>query len=781
MKIYEPPEDLPAPELSENAMVVLRRRYLQKDPSGEVVETPKQLFWRVAKVIAEADRLYDSEADVDSLAREFYTMMVSKDFLPNSPTLMNAGTPLGQLSACFVLPIEDSMEGIFETLKNTAKIHQSGGGTGFSFSRIRPKGDLVRSTMGVASGPVSFIKVYDAATEAVKQGGRRRGANMGILRVDHPDILEFITCKDKEGEIKNFNLSVAITDEFMEAYKKDEEYPLINPRTGEEVKRLRAREVFDLIARMAHKNGEPGVVFIDTINKHNPTPHVGEIESTNPCGEQPLLPYESCNLGSINVSNFVKDGKIDYPRLKEVVWKAVHFLDNVIDVNHFPLKQIEENTKALRKVGLGVMGWADLLIKMNIPYDSEKAVKLAEELMAFIDREAKEASRELAKRRGPFPRFEGSVYHRRGEPPIRNATVTTIAPTGTISIIAGCSSGIEPIFALAFERHVLDQDRLLEIHPLFRKALEERGIFSEDLIKRVLEEGSIRNFSDVPEDLRRVFVTALDIAPEWHVMMQAAFQQHVDNAVSKTINFPNSATVEDIKKSYLMAYELGCKGLTVYRDGSREEQVLNRLKRLKEKKKEGKYIKPRPRPAVMQGVTGKIKVGCGNLYITINYDEEGPFEVFSSLGKAGGCAAAQIEAISRMVSLALRSGIDPLQIVKQLRGIRCPIPMKIGPGKGEVLSCPDAIGRALERFMMGKPISFQEEVLGHTLDRFTGGGEGEENGGGDIPGAGETVTSLEDAGEDEVNHVGVCPHCGSPLKYREGCDFCPVCFYTKCD
>ncbi|RLF70303.1 MAG: ribonucleotide-diphosphate reductase subunit alpha [Thermoplasmata archaeon] len=781
MKTHEPPEDLPEPELTENAMIVLKRRYLQKDPSGEVVETPKQLFWRVAKVIAEADKAYDENADVVALAREFYTMMVSKDFIPNSPTLMNAGTPLGQLSACFVLPIEDSMEGIFETLKNTAKIHQSGGGTGFSFSRIRPKGDLVRSTMGVASGPVSFIKVYDAATEAVKQGGRRRGANMGILRVDHPDILEFITCKDKEGEIKNFNLSVAITDEFMEAYKKDGEYPLVNPRTGEVVKRLRAREVFDLIAKMAHKNGEPGVVFIDTINKHNPTPHVGEIESTNPCGEQPLLPYESCNLGSINVSNFVKEGKIDYARLKEIVWKAVHFLDNVIDVNHFPLKEIGENTKALRKVGLGIMGWADLLVKMRIPYDSEEAVKLAEELMGFIDREAKEASRKLAEIRGPFPRFEGSVYDRRGEPPIRNATVTTIAPTGTISIIAGCSSGIEPIFALAFERHVLDRDRLLEIHPLFREALEERGIYSKELIKRVLEEGSIRNFSDVPEDLRRIFVTALDIAPEWHVMMQAAFQQHVDNAVSKTINFPNNATVDDIKKSYLMAYELGCKGLTVYRDGSREEQVLNRLKRLRERKKEGRYIKPRPRPAVMQGVTGKIKVGCGNLYITINYDDEGPFEVFSSLGKAGGCAAAQIEAISRLVSLGLRSGIDPFQIVRQLKGIRCPIPIKIGPGQGEILSCPDAIGRALERFMLGKPISFQEEVLGHTLDRFTkeeNSSEESERGTSEMS---EPETAGHSSREEEIFHVGVCPECGSPLKYKEGCDYCPVCFYTKCE
>ncbi|MCD6383285.1 MAG: vitamin B12-dependent ribonucleotide reductase [Thermoplasmata archaeon] len=787
MSIYEPPEDLPEPELTENALVVLRKRYLQKDPDGNVVESPKQMFWRVAKVIAEADKNYDEEADVDAVAREFYMMMVKKDFIPNSPTLMNAGTPLGQLSACFVLPIEDSMEGIFETLKNTAKIHQSGGGTGFSFSRIRPKGDLVRSTMGVASGPVSFIKVYDAATEAVKQGGRRRGANMGILRVDHPDILEFITCKDKEGEIKNFNLSVAITDRFMEAYKKDEEYPLINPRTGKEVGKLRAREVFDLIAKMAHKNGEPGVIFIDTINKYNPTPHVGEIESTNPCGEQPLLPYESCNLGSINLSNFVSNGEIDYERLKDTVWKAIHFLDNVIDVNNFPLKEIGDMTRALRKIGLGVMGWADLLFKLGIPYDSEEAVKLADKVMGFIQSEAKNASRKLAEERGPFPKFKGSTYDKKGEPPIRNATVTTIAPTGTISIIAGCSSSIEPVFALAFERHVLDQDRLLEVHPIFKEALEKRGIYSEELIQKILEEGTIQKFSEIPEDIKRVFVTSLDIAPEWHVMMQATFPQHVDNAVSKTINFPNSATVEDIKKSYLMAYDLECKGLTVYRDGSREEQVLNRLKSLKEKeerKKTGKYIKPRPRPAVMQGMTGKIKVGCGNLYITINYDEEGPFEIFSSLGKAGGCAAAQIEAISRLVSLALRSGIDPFQIVKQLKGIRCPNPIKIGPGQGEILSCPDAIGKALERFMMGKPISFQEEVLGFTLDRFTpvenGGTEEEVEEDNDpnnhtmmIPKVGEI--------KEEMEHVGVCPECGSPLIYESGCEKCPNCFYSKCD
>jgi len=560
-------------KLTLNALSVLEKRYLQKDDRGNVIETPAQMFRRVAKAVAAPDALYDRSANLKETEKEFYNVMTKLEFLPNSPTLMNAGTEIGQLSACFVLPVPDSIEGIFNALKYMALIHKSGGGTGFSFSNLRPKGDVVRSTKGIASGPVSFMKIFNTATEVIKQGGRRRGANMGILRVDHPDIFEFITIKEKEGVLDNFNISVGVTDSFMKALEKGDEYELINPRTGKPVKTVRAEDVFNLIVMMAWRTGDPGIVFLDEINRHNPTPHVGRIESTNPCGEVPLLPYESCNLGSINLSRMIRDGKIDWDKLRRTVRTAIHFLDNVIDANKYPLPQIEKMTKANRKVGLGVMGFAEMLAKLGIPYNSEEGVTTAEKVMSFISEEARKKSVELGEERGSFPNFEGSIWEKRGYNAMRNATVTSIAPTGTISIIAGTSSGIEPFFAISYVRNVMGT-QLFEVNSIFEKMAEERGFYSPELLAKIAKEGSVQRIKEIPSDVRRVFVTALDIAPEWHVRMQAAFQKYTDNAVAKTVNLPNEATLEDVRKIFLLAYKLKCKGITVYRYGSKSEQVL---------------------------------------------------------------------------------------------------------------------------------------------------------------------------------------------------------------
>lgn len=1048
--------------LTENALVVLARRYLKRDEKGNVTECPEDMFWRVARAIAEADRIYDPKADIDKLARVFYQMMARLEFMPNSPTLMNAGRELGQLSACFVIPIEDSMESIFDALKHAAIIHKTGGGTGFSFSKLRPENDLVKTTYGVSSGPVSFMQVFDVATETIKQGGTRRGANMGILRVDHPDIEKFIEIKTYTPKLTNFNISVAITDKFMQALKADSDYELINPRTGEAVRKIKAKTIFDKIVEAAWQTGDPGLVFIDTINKHNPIPHIGEIEATNPCitadtwvmtadgprqveeligkrffaivngkqwessehgffetgvkpvyrlktiegfelrltadhpvmkvermaryrvevqwskakdlkpgdkiimnnhrtfgnwgvkdkytecngylmglllgdgtikkdkivlsswggnegakavralelnpgmkainkriekapadfckgllkglfdadgsvqgnhskgvsvrlaqsdinilktvqrmllrfgifskiyknrrekgraklphgkgglkdyivrpqhelvipkenilyfnervgfgdvekmkklegtirnykrkvnqerfvasveevvsdgvervydvqipginafdangfvvhncGEQPLLPYESCNLGSINVAKVVKDGKIDYKRLASVVGQSVHFLDNVIDVNRYPLPQIEKMTKLNRKIGLGVMGFADMLILMGIPYNSEQAEKVAEKLMAFIDREAKKASQRLARKRGNFPNFEGSTYDQKGLRYMRNATITTIAPTGTISIIAGCSSGVEPLFAISYTRKVLEGQELVEVHPLFLKWAKEEGFFSQALIDELAQVGSLRELkqNQIPERIKKLFVTAHDIEPHWHIRLQAAFQRFTDNAVSKTINMPYDASIDDVRRVYLMAYEMGLKGITIYRDRSKDEQVL-----MVKKKEEGRpLISPRPRPVRTSGVTQRVNTGCGRLYVTVNYDEEGICEVFAHMGKAGGCAASQIEAIGRLISLALRSGVKVESVVKQLRGIRCPAP---GWQQGkQVLSCADAIAQVLAGIAH---ISYSKE--GHIM--------------------------------------GACPDCGDTLIYEGGCQICRSCGFSRCD
>ena len=561
-------------KLGINAIKVLERRYLLKDSSGKVIETPSQLFRRVAKAVAKPDLKYDKKGDVEKTEEEFYEMMANLEFMPNSPTLMNAGTELGQLSACFVIPIEDSLSSIFDAVKISALIHQSGGGTGFSFSKLRPKGDIVKSTGGVASGPISFMKVFDSTTNEIKQGGKRRGANMGILRVDHPDILDFITSKSKQNMLTNFNISVAVTDEFMRKAVSGEDYDLINPRSGRPVKRLNARDVLNLIVTLAWETGDPGMIFIVEINRTNPTSHLGKIESTNPCGEQPLHPFESCVLGSINLSKFVDARKINWEKLKETIRKGVHFLDNVIDANKYPIEEIQKITLANRRIGLGVMGFADALIKMGIQYDSESGLKTAEQIMKFLEQESHNASIELAKKRGSFPNFKGSKWEKKGYTAIRNATVTTIAPTGTISIIAGCSSGIEPLFAIAFVRNVMEGTRLLEINPIFEETATSQHFYSHDLITRIARVGTIQDFKEIPPQVKKLFRTALDIDPEWHVRMQATFQMYTDNAVSKTINLRSDSSVEDVKKSYLLAWKLKCKGITIFRYGSKPQQVL---------------------------------------------------------------------------------------------------------------------------------------------------------------------------------------------------------------
>lgn len=825
-----PPDDLPPASMTENARLVLARRYLKKDEDGNPVEEPETMFWRVARVIAEEERAHGaSESAVEELARQFYDLMTTGQFEPNSPTLMNAGRPLGQLSACFVLPVDDALSngrqsGIYDTLKSMALVHQSGGGTGFSFSRIRPTGDTVRSTMGVASGPVSFMRLYDASTEVVKQGGTRRGANMGILRVDHPDIRKFITCKDDTSQITNFNISVAITDAFMEAVKAGAGYDLVSPRTDEVVGSDSAREIFDLIVDGAWKTGEPGVFFVDRANEYNPVPAFGNYEATNPCGEQPLLAYDVCNLGSVNVGAFVRqdvaqDGppeeRIDWEGLRRVVHLSVHFLENVIDANRYPLVAITELAQAIRRIGLGIMGWADLLVRVGVPYDSEEGVRLGRRVMEFVNEESRVASEALAAARGVFPAWEASIWGTDGscarrpdgtrirpERRLRNCNLTTVAPTGTISIFAGCSGGIEPLFAVAFMRNQAGA-LMPDVNGDFVRIAQEGGWHSEELMERIASEGHI-HFDEVPEEVQRVFVTSHDISPEWHVRMQAAFQEHTDSAISKTTNFGNEATPDDVREIYELAYQLGCKGVTVYRDGSRPMQVLSTGKtekkdgaldverqaleqqladsreevhrrrieadelrsRLEEQDQNARATRhKRKRPSILTGRTIKMHSPLGDLYVTINEDEEGrPFEVFTTVGKAGGAAMADAEALGRLASLGLRSGIPITAVRDQLRGISCD--RAVGVGQNKVLSAPDAVAQAIERYLAGRE-GVQQELP--------------------IPaptGFGGTATLAQDhryPAPVDQSFLGSCPDCGTgQLAYEEGCVKCHICGYSEC-
>ena len=768
-------------DLSGNAEVVLRRRYLSKDRDGQVLEDPDGMFRRVAHNLSQADRNYGA-GEEQRLATEerFYLAMRRLELLPNSPTLMNAGRDLQQLSACFVLPVDDSLDGIFDKVKQTALIHKSGGGTGFAFSRLRPEGDVVGSTGGVASGPVSFIRAFDTATDVVKQGGTRRGANMGILDVTHPDILKFIRSKEDGKTLVNFNISVGVDADFMEKVKRAESFDLVNPRNGKVTGRLNAREVFDLLAEMAWKTGDPGLVFLDVINRDNPNPQLGRIESTNPCGEQPLLPHESCNLASVNLARMVTysggDVSIDWDRLSETVQVAVHMLDNVIDMNEYPIPEIAEMSRKTRRIGLGVMGFADLLVQLAIPYDSEEGLLAAEQVMGYIQEETHRASMQLALERGTFPAWEGSVYNG-GDGEVRlmrNSAPTTIAPTGTISIIAGASSGIEPLFALGYVRNVMDNTRLVESNPYFEAVARHEGFYSEELIEEIARGGTLESL-DVPQWVKDVFRTAHDISPEWHVRMQGAAQAHTDNAVSKTINFPHTATVDDVSNAYMLAYELGCKGITVYRDGSKDGQVLSTGDSGSTQEEEAAIlpiqVTPRSRPQTIQGVTERVRTGHGNMYVTVNFDEnDRPFEVFGNLGKAGGCDSAQLEAISRLVSLALRSGIDPSVVLEQLRGITC------CPAWDEgtlVRSAPDAVALALERQTYGKE---GRAALGHGVQMafapevvHSENGHNHENGNG--------------RGENGIVQLTGrrCPDCNTPVIYQEGCLMCISCGWNKCE
>jgi ribonucleoside-diphosphate reductase alpha chain len=770
------PGDLINGEWSEQAVKVLKERYLLKDQNGETIETPDQMCWRVAWDIASAEANFGKGfEDIMTQAREYYSLMATHEFLPNSPTLANAGKGNNlQYSACFVLPVEDSIEGIFDGIKWQALIHKSGGGTGFSFSRLRQSGAIVGSTKGVASGPVSFMKVYDAATEQVKQGGMRRGANMGILRVDHPDILDFIHCKETGG-ITNFNISVAVTDEFMQAYFNDEEYDLFDPKTKQPVKKLKARFVMEEIANGAWKTGDPGMIFIDKLNEgtSNPVPSLGPVEATNPCGEQPLYPFDACNLGSIFLTYFVSNGEIDWQKLEKITKTAVRFLDSVIERNPFPLPQIKETVGKIRRIGLGVGGWADMLAQLGIPYNSEEAIDLAEKIMKFINDKGHETSQELAAERGAFPLFSESIF--KDDKPIRNSTVTTIAPTGTIGIIANASTGVEPFFAISYKHDNARGRVMFFTSPIFEKMATGQPWYREEIKEKIANEGTIAHIEEVPEELRRVFVTAHDISPDWHIKMQAAFQKYTDNAVSKTINLPNSATVEDIKNAYVSAYQTGCKGITVYRDGCKEVQVLNIGTKgqgvVNGKQSIIKKELPK-RPVKVEGATYRIETPLGTAFITVNHDEENnPFEVFINIGKAGSEVAAMAEALGRLISTTLRFGNHrpakerALEIVDQLSGIGGA--GVVGFGANKVKSLPDAVAKAIAmHFGVGNK-NMESGILNMESEKKTQ----------------EVFNSKFQILDSKFNEVkrDLCPSCGAAaLVLEEGCSKCYACGFSKC-
>ena len=713
-------------ELSDNARVVLEKRYLRKNDEGAIVETPEGMFRRVAHAIAQAELDYGGPDDAAKWEERFYEVMASLEYLPNSPTLMNAGIEqpdgagTGTLSACFVIGLDDSMDGIMTTAKEAAMVQKFGGGTGFALSEIRPKGSLISTTHGKACGPIAVLRHLSSVSKLVTQGGKRDGANMAVMDVHHPDIMEFIDCKRVEGEIHNFNISVGASDEFMEAVKAGTDYALRtkeDPRDADspvvETGRLDAREVFEKIIDGAWRNGEPGMIFLDHVNRRNPTPHVGRMTATNPCGEQPLLPYESCNLGSINLERFVKDVNgvptVDYQRLREVVEVTARFLDNVIDANSYSVDKIEQMTRATRKTGLGVMGFADLLARLRIPYDSEQGLEMGRAIMNFIRREADRTSEQLAEERGVFPAYEGSLYDAPGQPKMRNACRLTVAPTGTISMIAGCSSGIEPLFALCYHKHnILGGESLLYVDEGFERVAREEGFYTKELMEYLAEGGSLQERDDVPDWVKEVFVTSADISPDMHVRMQAAFQESVDAAISKTINFPNEATKEDVTQAYTLAWELGCKGITVYRAGSREAEVLTagaddgaRTKTEEPASGPAGLLVERQRPPVVRGITERVRTAHGNLFVTVNYDEDGrPFEVFAALGKAGSTESAQLDAIARLVSMSLRAGVDPSQIIDHLKGIT---DEPVWDSGRLVRSAPDAVALVLSRHLREEP------------------------------------------------------------------------------
>ena len=738
--------------LTENARTVLERRYLKKDAAGNVCESPEDMFRRVASHIAQAEKNYDEKADVQKFENLFYSLMAEFRFLPNSPTLMNAGRSLGQLAACFVLPVEDSIDGIFDAVKNAATIHKSGGGTGFSFSRLRSANSKVGSTGGVASGPVSFMKIFNTATEQIKQGGTRRGANMAVLRVDHPDIMTFIACKNDKKELNNFNISVGVTDQFMAAVAQKEEYDLIDPHSGKKTARLNAAAVYNELIKQAWGTGDPGIVFIDEINRFNSTPGLGEIESTNPCGEQPLLPMEACNLGSINLTRFITGTKnkpeVDFEKLRETIHLAVRFLDNTIDMSKYPMDEINEMVKGNRKIGLGIMGFADLLYMLDTPYDSEEALALAERIMSFVQTESHKASCNLAKIRGVFPNFDLSIFKDKKDQQMRNATTTTIAPTGTLSIIAACSSGIEPAFALSYVRTVMDNDRLIEVNPVFKRLAIEKDFYSDALMGEIAENGTVKGNLNVPSDIQKIFVTAHDIKPEDHIKMQAAFQKHTDNAVSKTVNLPHEATETDVRFIYDQAFKLKCKGVTIYRDGSKDNQVLSvsgkeRKADDDDKDEEDDFLHAgKARPNVLEGFTEMIKTGMGNLYVSVSEYNNRPFELFAIIGKCGKSTTAKTEAIGRLISLAFRSGIKVDEIINQLKGISGE--HTVFQEGGLVLSIPDAIAKVLEK-------------------RYPS----QKNGNGKR----QHKNSLKS---------DLCPECGQIITFEEGCKTCHSCGYTKC-